>query len=706
MDVLIFELANLTSQASIYVDSSYNDFYVFGDSLNDANPATKAVGGGIFPPQSYYISMSLFGKPITGYKTGGKVIALSTSQITQAIWPFATLSSLYENQNYFPKSQIGENNLYYLAIGNNDAVMSNFVVAPFPQFDTLEFSKNLIEIRSEYAKNMLVKLGNNGKNTIITSNLIQIDLTPLFPTLRTFPRWDLVSYIDATLLGNHTHWRVNSTYELIQDFINRPLVSETIYQLGLVTDYKLRRLAQQYQKPNTMDGAEYIKYFRNHMYDQSFVGYIISPIWNRIQEHIANVISQYTLDYSNALINKYFSTQENIVFLDFRTLLLEIFNKPEEFGIDNLTIPQCSSGISALPDSICKVGTHYFYEDQKYLFGDLVHPSAYAHQMIGNYILSVLSAPVFFSSLIKHAENSSAIRLQLISSQLNPLRFNRENLSLGFSSFVNYNIFLGKITIPHQGVITKSYTSNYLNLGGVNVIDNDKILGAILNIEFGKARPYQNYQFSPHGIALDVFYQITFNNNLWFNFDIAKSYLKAKNIERTIEFSPGFNRKEEGSVSISGLHTNIKTGYDFEINQKQFISPYLAYSVNHYKNKGYQEKSNRSTAMKFGALKMNQNYISIGLQYHSIQDNITFGVDISAKHNFSDQKKRISSGLKSAPRNFVRTVQMGDKNWYLVQCSLNKKFNHDSQLIVGSSIQYSKRGKQKFNLSLGLKRYF
>ncbi|MCV2502983.1 MAG: hypothetical protein N4Q30_02675, partial [Neisseriaceae bacterium] len=336
--MLIIGLVNITAQSNIYSKSSYNNFYVFGDSLNDANPATKAVGGGIFPPQNHYISMSLFGKPMTGYKVGGNVIALSTSQITQTIWPFPTLSSLYENENYFQKSQIGENNLYYLAIGNNDALMSNLIVAPFPQLDIFQFSQKLINTRSEYAKNMLMELGNNGKNTIITSNLLQIDLTPLFPTLRTFPRWDLFSYLDSAILSNKIHWRFNEIYSQIQDFFNIPLVSETVYQLGLVTDYKLRELAQQYKKPDEMSGAEYIKYFRNHMYEQSLVGSIINPIWSIIQEHIASVVGQYTLDYSNALMNQYFSTQENIVFLDFRSLLLEMFNNPIEFGIDSFTI--------------------------------------------------------------------------------------------------------------------------------------------------------------------------------------------------------------------------------------------------------------------------------------------------------------------------------------------------------------------------------
>ncbi|MCV2503855.1 MAG: autotransporter domain-containing protein, partial [Neisseriaceae bacterium] len=376
------------------------------------------------------------------------------------------------------------------------------------------------------------------------------------------------------------------------------------------------------------------------------------------------------------------------------------------FGIDNFTIPQCPSGIAAVPDSICKAGTPYFHEDQKYLFGDLVHPSAYAHEMIGNYIVSVLSAPVLFSSLIKHAENTSSIRQQQINSQLNPLRFNRENLMPGFSAFVNYNIFSGKTTIPHQGVAPKNYTSNYVNLGGLYIIDNNQVIGSLLNIEAGKAKPYQNYQFNTRGISLDLFYQITLNNNLWFNFNLGSSHLKAKDIKRTIEFSPGFNRIEEGSTSINGLHANIKTGYDFEINEEQFISPYLGLSFNRYKAKEYEEKSKRGTAMQFDALKVNQNYISLGLQYHLIRDDISFQADISAQHDFSDKEKDISSGLKSAPRNFIRTVEINDKNWYLAQLNLNKEFNQGLQLNIGSGIQYSKKSKQKFNLSLGLKKHF
>ncbi|MCV2509064.1 MAG: autotransporter outer membrane beta-barrel domain-containing protein, partial [Neisseriaceae bacterium] len=122
--------------------------------------------------------------------------------------------------------------------------------------------------------------------------------------------------------------------------------------------------------------------------------------------------------------------------------------------------------------------------------------------------------------------------------------------------------------------------------------------------------------------------------------------------------------------------------------------------------KEYEEKSKRGTAMQFDALKVNQNYISLGLQYHLIRDDISFQADISAQHDFSDKEKDISSGLKSAPRNFIRTVEINDKNWYLAQLNLNKEFNQGLQLNIGSGIQYSKKSKQKFNLSLGLKKHF
>lgn len=699
----LLTIITILNSNSIYADESYKEMYVFGDSLNDANQDSKVVVGD-YPPQSVYVSRKLFNQDIKGYKNAGHVFALSGNQITQAPWPFPKLSDLIENKFFINKKQVGENNLYYVAIGNNDAVMSNLLVAPFPDLDIFNWSKNIIEYRANYAQDLVKTLGNDGKNTIIVSNLLQMELTPIFATIRTFPRYDVVSYIDAIVLNNNLHWRLNDAYALLQDFVDQPLVSEFIYHLGFVTDYKLRQLANDYIQSNRPNGIEYVKNFRNGIYNNSFIGHLINPVWLAIQDHFSDVLGQYTQNYSDQLINKYFSTNENIVFLDFRNLLLEVFYNPAEFGIDNFLVPQCHSGIAGIPSSICRINSRYFHQDQNYLFADLVHPNFTTHELIGNYIVSILSAPVYFSSIIMHAKNTQNILNENILNNLTFLRLNQTN-HLGWHPLLNITSSYGKIAIVNQGVDSRSYGSNQLILGGTYNLNEQQALGLLFSYNYSKAKPYQLYRFNAHQYDIRFFYQYYLTNKIWFNWSAGITRLEAKNIKRTLELSSQVRRTEEGETSLDSAHFNIAAGYDWRINAQQLLIPYLQLTTNRYHLNGYQEKSNRSSAMGFDKKKLTDNTVLFGINYifhHS--DSLSILTGLTYQRSLSKNSQKIYAGLKTAPRNFFRKVDLIENNNFGFKLGLNNKINHKINVGGDFRLNYSKDSKTKYHISLSIKR--
>ena len=103
-------------------------------------------------------------------------------------------------------------------------------------------------------------------------------------------------------------------------------------------------------------------------------------------------LSALSAGYNNALLATLQAGGVEVIPVDMFTLLKEVSAQPAMYGFTNVTTPACGATSSLL----CVEGAGYAAgADQTFLYADSVHPTSGGHQIISDYVQSVLTAPAF-----------------------------------------------------------------------------------------------------------------------------------------------------------------------------------------------------------------------------------------------------------------------------------------------------------------------
>jgi outer membrane lipase/esterase len=100
-----------------------------------------------------------------------------------------------------------------------------------------------------------------------------------------------------------------------------------------------------------------------------------------------------TVNYNTALFGGLATNNLRVIPIDTFTLIREITANPGAYGFSNITGTACQPQITA--SSLTCNPTSYVTPDapNSYLFADGVHPTSRAHQILAQYVVSVLEAP-------------------------------------------------------------------------------------------------------------------------------------------------------------------------------------------------------------------------------------------------------------------------------------------------------------------------
>jgi outer membrane lipase/esterase len=126
------------------------------------------------------------------------------------------------------------------------------------------------------------------------------------------------------------------------------------------------------------------------------------------------LLSFASLRFNESLNNELADYRGNLVMLDAYGLLDELVANPARYGLGNVTEPACkgSSGI-CVPASLVAPGAN-----RDHLYADGVHPSGIGHELIADYVLSVLQAPSRIGLLAEAPLAGSRASLRAIEERL------------------------------------------------------------------------------------------------------------------------------------------------------------------------------------------------------------------------------------------------------------------------------------------------
>lgn len=394
--------------------------------------------------------------------------------------------------------------------------------------------------------------------------------------------------------------------------------------------------------------------------------------------------TQLAATYNAALYNGLTAQGLRVIPLDTFNFLREITSSPAQYGFANVTTPACTgSSLTCLPQNYVTPGAA-----GTYAFADGVHPSLAAHQMLGQYAISVLEGPRQLAVLPYTASVIGRSRADRVASHIDT-KPDADGVRWwgdlrGDSLRYDEGDFDG---ITPTGTFGLDWTRGDFVFGGFAGFGRGKM-------DFGDSRgSFKQSDATLGGFA--GWYQ----DRMWVNGQISYTWL-SYDVDRDIPIGPA-TRRHSGSPDGSNLTAAISAGYDFEHGRLRH-GPVASVVAQRVKLDGYAESNSSSTALTYGDQDFDSLIGSVGWKA-SIQatEHTRPYAQLTYDHEFEQADRQVFASLQSMPgvmpyavpglnfdRNYgtftvgARTQVFGLDADVGARVSAGKKDGHDATVFV------------------------
>ncbi|OAT16005.1 outer membrane esterase [Buttiauxella gaviniae ATCC 51604] len=362
-------------------------------------------------------------------------------------------------------------------------------------------------------------------------------------------------------------------------------------------------------------------------------------------------------DYYNAVQEKALEQHGgNIARVDINSLFKEILAAPQAFGLSNSAGMACPPGVASTD---CTTSTSGFSRTQDYLFSDHFHPGPQVHNIMAQYIQSIIAAPVQVSRLnqgIQEMVRGSRATLDSRYEQLRDHGYSPGTLGI----FGGY----GGSYRPHNDNNESSNggeNTNSLTLGADYQVNDNILLGALIAGSLDKQRADSNFHYDTQGFQAALFSHLRLGQT-WLDGDVHYLAANFTDIRRDITLGK-LARSEEGKTDGKFWGARLTAGYDFTVTNWLTMGPMFQYIWDYSQVDGYREKSNSSTSMRFGSQNGHSQVGSTGWRFNTHIGGINPWTRVNYRHQFGDDVYSANGGLKSTNLGFSRTGEKQDKDW-------------------------------------------
>ena len=345
--------------------------------------------------------------------------------------------------------------------------------------------------------------------------------------------------------------------------------------------------------------------------------------------------TQLATGYNTALFNGLAASGLRVIPLDTFTLIDEVTSNPTAYGFTNATGTACGA-MSSVTCSPLNYVTPTANTD--YVFADGVHPSTAAHQLLGQYALSVLEGPRQIAVLPHSASVVGYSRAERVS-----MHADTTGQAQGWS-------WWGDLRADRQrqqdGDLYDGTTPT--GLFGVDWAQNGWTLGAFAG--YGKGKQdfgHSSGKFDQEDTTAGVFAQWA-GRGAWVNAQLSYTWLSF-DVTRQIQLGTA-TRKQEGSPDGSNFTAAINAGFDFNQEGRWHTGPVLGLVSQTIKVDGYDENNLSSTALSFPNQKFDSLIGSAGWRA-SFDISPTWTPYAQATYNreFEDSPAQAWASLQSIP---------------------------------------------------------
>jgi outer membrane lipase/esterase len=392
---------------------------------------------------------------------------------------------------------------------------------------------------------------------------------------------------------------------------------------------------------------------------------------------------------------------KGIVPLDTYTLLNEVIASPTAYGFTNVTTPACGVGSSSVQCGPAGSGLPYTWAagtNQTYLFADGVHPTTGADVLLGQYVVSVLSAPGYASILAEaplasiEAQNR-AIRTQMLA--------DGQGAETRFFANVDY----GDQTFDSSSSSPRT-SSNNVNLTlGADVRATDNLSAGVAvnlgqhNASYTGGGGYKLQDIS--GLGYLTYHQggayvggyVDFGSD---NFS---------DIERRIQLGTAL-RTETAKADGNHLGGGVTGGYWFDMSTLR-SGPFATVEWQTVKVNGFNEAGNDSTAMWFGNQQRDSLLSTVGWrvegQWQTGSVLLKPYAEVAWNHDSKADPRDITAGLNNMPGSFDLAGFSPDKTWGTGDLGVSAQFTQSISGWLGYSGRFSDDSQRYSSVNLGMK---
>ncbi|WP_082204247.1 autotransporter domain-containing protein [Winslowiella iniecta] len=636
--------------------NAWDQLYVFGDSLSDSGNNGRYTWDGSSHPLYDDILAAKINQVLNPSKQGGTNFAAGGAVAVPALNPQDNTQDQVQNYLAANGGRADADGLYIHWIGGNDlaAAAINPVEAP-----------GLVSNSAFAAASQVQALLSAGANTVIVPTVPDIGATPAL--LEAVIQKGLTPVADAALSA--AFQSLNS-----QTTLNMAARQQAIYDALFAA----------------AGTATSVPELQKAIADQ------LLAAW----QHISSQASALTASYNQQQESYLAKMGGNIVRVDVNGLFNELLADPARYGLSNTAGMACPPGVSA---AVCGVATPGFSSAQNSLFADHLHPGPATHQLIGDYIQSVLDAPAQAVALNQAMLAMSRDMRNTLDSHLQQQRHS-ENPQGSLSVFGGYagqhydyagNLVAGK----------GNATTHNLTLGVDYKLTDNWLLGALISGSDDNQQPTPDYDYKMRGWLISAYSELAFSSGGWINADLHFAAADYDDIIRRITLGPAI-RSEKGSTDGKQLGARITAGWDFPVASWLTTGPTLQYALDYSKVSGYSEQSDSFTAMRFNDQTYHSQIGAVGWRVDSQLGWVNPWAQVSYNHQFGDNVWRAGGGLKSTQTSFTRDTAQQDTNWVDVSVGANVPLGKDVAAFASLSQTGGLSSGEQFMYNLGVSARF
>lgn len=371
----------------------------------------------------------------------------------------------------------------------------------------------------------------------------------------------------------------------------------------------------------------------------------------------------------------------NIIFVDIYSVLNEVYSDPRRYGIVNVKDPACQQFFSIT----CTTATLNAPNSQwDYLFADVVHPTPQGHELLSDYIISILEAPGLIGILADVPISAGWGIFRTLDGRLDA----PQKAGWQLYSNVDYSTF-GIDAGGWRSGVDGSAVGGYVGLE--YGFGNGWSAGALLNLSSG------GYDFSQN---LGNFTSDIFTATLYANLHTGGFYAQASATLGTIDYGsvtrefmmgPAL-RANSGSTNGTYYSARLATGYDFAIGAFA-AGPIAQLSWQQVNVDGYAETQGDASSMRFGS---QENSLLFGTAGGRVSYAFAWGeahlkalAQATYNYDFLGNDRSVNAALVNAPVSFDMPVYAPVTNWTDLRVGLTAEAgaNAFASLMAGAQLQ-------------------